>query len=119
MRGRMRQGSSADHSEGGRTGSMNDNVASLEDLVENALLGDAPFEDDGLDLAGVLVAVLLDPRFALLRSAKRDADRVTQVEETKSDGGTDESAGARDDGEDGRGGVVVTVGHCWKWKWMK
>jgi hypothetical protein len=93
---------------------MNDNVASLEDLVENALLGDAPFEDDGVDLAGVLVAVLLDPRFALLRSTKREANRVTQVEEAKSDGGTDETAGARHDSEDGRGGGVVVgvAGHC-------
>jgi hypothetical protein len=87
---------------------VNDNVASLEDLVKNALLSDAPLEDDGLDLARVLVAVLLDPRFALLGGAKREADRVTKVEETESDGGSDETARARDNGKD-RGGTVAGV----------
>jgi hypothetical protein len=103
--------------EGSRRSDVSDHIAPFEDPVENALLGDASLEDDRIDPSGVLVAVDLDPRFGLLRSANRKANRVTKVKEVEGDGGTDETACASNAGEDllvAAAGVVasvVRVGH--------
>ena len=100
-----------------RRSSMNDNVRSLDRLVKHTVLGDALLQDHRLDTALVLAAVLAEPGVGLLLLAKREADRVTEVEEAEGDGGSDETGGASDDGEDllaversGRGHVGVRCG---------
>jgi hypothetical protein len=88
---------------------VNDDLDSLDRLIKRSLLGNSLLQDDSLDLAGVLAAVLLEPEIGLLRLAKRKADGIAEVEEAKGDGGSDETGGPGDD--DGSGGVEGGGGH--------
>jgi hypothetical protein len=88
------------------TSSMDDDVDTLDCLVEDALLRDALRQYKSLDFAGVLAPVLADPRVGLLLLAKRKTNGVSKVEETKGDSGTNEAGSASDKGEDGGGGVA-------------
>jgi len=97
---------------------VNDDVRSLDRLIESAFFADTLRQDDSLKLVAVLAAVRFDPCVGLLLLAKRETDGVTTLEEEKGNGGTDETGPAGDDGEDGVV-VVESGGHggrgcgCW------
>jgi hypothetical protein len=107
-RGKGRKENTHD-SESSRTSSVNDDLDSLDRLIKRSLLGNSLLQDDSLDLAGVLAAVLLEPEIGLLLPAKGEADGIAEVEEAKGDGGSDETGGPGDD--DGSGGVEGGGGH--------
>jgi len=82
---------------------VDDNLDTLDGLVESAFFSDSLSKDERLDLAGVLVAVFTDPAIGLLLLAKRETNRITAVEEKEGDGGADETRSAGDDDGSGLG----------------